>query len=126
MARECSGGIPLKNVIQKPLKAGDMVKAGQYIRVEASTALTDDDVTVFCDIFSSCLCSESEGWHVTYYYVSNTKFVYEAKATQNQTMPAELEGVVFLLQSKWEAYKIPIIIAAIIGGTAGYIALKRR
>jgi hypothetical protein len=127
MVYECSGGTPRKFVIKKPLKAGDVIRKGQYFRFEVTCSLTDDAVKFWCDNSTSYLCKDVEGAHLTYYYASNTRVINEAQATQDLTVPAELAPNLYLLQSYWEAYKIPIILGIVaLGGFAGFIALRKR
>jgi len=127
MVYECSGGTPRKFVVKKPLKAGDVIRKGQYYRFEVTWSLTDDDVKFWCNLSAQVLCKDVEGAHLTYYYASNTRGINEAQATQDLTVPAELAPNLYLLQSYWEAYKIPIILGIVaLGGFAGFMALRKR
>jgi hypothetical protein len=129
MTYECSGGSPRKFVVvKKPLKPGDIVKTGQYVRVEGAVNLTDDQVASICSLtFAPVLCQPSAGAHLTYYRLTNTSIEFEFKALQDFTVPSDLQGNAYIIQTLWEAYKIPIVIGMVaIGGFAGYMMLKRR
>jgi hypothetical protein len=127
MVYECEGGTPRKGVVKKPLKAGDVIKTGQYVRYEEEENLTDDQVKYVCDDVAPDLCRTVEGFHMTYYRVTNTLFIAEGQVTQDQTVPPNLAGNLYLLQTYWEAYRIPIIIGiAALGCLGGFMALRKR
>jgi hypothetical protein len=124
MVYECEGGTPRKFVVKKPLKTGDIVRAGQYYRIELGFSMSDETVKSLCDSAAQSLCQPSEEAHLTYYHITNTFIITEAQALKDLTVPAEF--VCYLLQPIWEAYKIPIIIGLVaFGGFAVGFAAKR-
>jgi len=142
---QCEGGSPHKYYSRKTLKTGDIIKKGQWVRLEAVfPPLSDDEVTFTCQYLSAFLCKPStppytisagtlhytfsEEIHITYYYMDNTHLIIEYQ-NQVDTTYTEQSGVTcYLLQGFWETYKIPIIIAGAVGLAAliGYITLKKR
>jgi hypothetical protein len=127
MVSECEGGTPRRFVVKKPLKVGDVVQAGQYIRYEESVNLTDDQVQTACSDIAPNLCRTIEAVHLTYYHITNTLVITEGQAVQNFTVTAEIALNLYLLEPIWEAYKIPIILAIVaLGGFAGFMALRKR
>jgi hypothetical protein len=125
---ECTGGSPRKYVVKKPLKPGEIVKKGQYFRIEYSGEqgiFDDDTVKLLCDTASQVLCQNVGGLHMTYYHITNTGYEFEYQAMQDYEI-AHAE-ITYLLQPIWEAYKIPIIIGIVaLGGIAGFMMFRKR
>jgi hypothetical protein len=129
MTYECSGGKPQSFVIKKALKAGDVVKAGQYIRFESSQNLTDDQVAAYCNIvLAPLLCQPTQDQHLTYYRVTNTLIVWEARLLRDFTIPTTPAGTTYyLLEPIWGSMIIVAVVLAILGFTTlGIVAAKRK
>jgi hypothetical protein len=128
MTYECSGGKPQSFVNKKALKAGDVVKAGQYIRFESSQNLTDDQVAAYCNIvLAPLLCQPTQDQHLTYYHVTNTLIVWEAKLLRDFTIPTTPAGTTYyLLEPIWGSMMIVAVALATVAVGIWLIDIIRR
>jgi hypothetical protein len=125
----CEGGSQHKHFKKITLKTGDIVKRGQWVRIEETfyPPPEDDVVKAICNIYSQNLCKLVGDYHLTYYYVSNTRLVLEQQAIKDTTIEVPPSQTAYLLLTFWETYKIPIIIGTIgaISTLAGIITYKK-
>lgn len=127
---ECEYGAP-RNLWKIPLKPGDLVKKGQYIRLEASVDYTDDQVRTACADYAPNICQTLEGIHWTYVYVSNEVEIIEGCLMEDYIIPEiPPKEKLYLLVSPaeyiWTKYKYPIILGAIVAGGAAYYFLGKK
>jgi len=124
---ECEYGEPQRWKWKIPLKAGDVVKKGQFIRAEQSVNYTDDQVRMACADYANsyCVVNPEENIHPTYIYVSNEKEIWEFQLLEDKTIPEAPHIKYYLLVSPieyiWENYKVWIIAGILAAAGLGLV-----